>query len=426
MIIQNALLEHFSADRQRLHPGAIETESIRINDQISIGWFPLLTFAVAVALLIGLQLLIRYTRLGRALRATSDDQRTAQLVGIDNRRLYAIAMAMSMGTAAIAGVFLGAYTSFDPSSGPARLIFGFEAVIIGGLGSLWGTLLGGMVLGIAQALGAEISIGWGEFMGHLVFLAILIVRPQGSSRDRGRRDDGRHDVRDRRGRAAHVDERRDGDRPLRCPRCAHHRSVVGERGRQRDLVELFTLLALAQMWNLLAGYAGLVSIGQQAFIGIGAYGLLLLGDRADVHPFAAVALAGLAAAAISIPVAALVFRLRGGYFAIGTWVIAEVFALLTLNGVISASTSGAATARRSCPQPGSSAPFVLTAPTGGRWASGPGRCWSSTPSCARASASRSRRSGTTRPPPAALASTSCARRCSSGRSLRSAAAWSAQ
>jgi branched-chain amino acid transport system permease protein len=103
-------------------------------------------------------------------------------------------------------------------------------------------------------------------------------------------------------------------------------------GRQRDLIELFTLLAMAQMWNLLAGYAGLVSIGQQAFIGVGGYGLYLLGDRADVHPFAAVALAGLAAAAISLPVAALVFRLRGGYFAIGTWVIAEVLALLTLNG----------------------------------------------------------------------------------------------
>ena len=88
-------------------------------------------------------------------------------------------MAMAMGTAAVAGVFLGAYTSFDPSSGPARLIFAFEAVIIGGLGSLWGTLLGGMVLGIAQAVGAEISVGWGELTGHLVFLAILLVRPRG-------------------------------------------------------------------------------------------------------------------------------------------------------------------------------------------------------------------------------------------------------
>jgi branched-chain amino acid transport system permease protein len=179
VIIQNALLEHFSADRQRLHPGAIETESIRISDQISIGWLPLITFAVAVLLLVALPIVIRYTRLGRSLRATSDDQRTAQLVGIDNRRLYAVAMAMALGTAAIAGVFLGAYTSFDPTSGPARLIFAFEAVIIGGLGSLWGTLAGGIILGVAQALGAQVSIGWGELTGHLVFLAILLVRPRG-------------------------------------------------------------------------------------------------------------------------------------------------------------------------------------------------------------------------------------------------------
>ena len=139
----------------------------------------MITFLVAVVLLVGLQLLIRYTRLGRSLRATSDDQRTAQLVGIDNRKLYAVAMAMALATAAIAGVFLGVYTSFEPSSGPVRLIFAFEAVIIGGLGSLWGTLAGGIVLGVAQAIGAEISIGWGELTGHLVFLAILLVRPRG-------------------------------------------------------------------------------------------------------------------------------------------------------------------------------------------------------------------------------------------------------
>ena len=179
VIIQNALLEQFSADQQRLHVGPIETESIRITSEISIGWFSLIMFLVAVALLVGLQLLIRRTRLGRSLRATSDDQRTAQLVGIDNRSLYAVAMAMSLATAAIAGVFLGVYTNFDPSSGPARLIFGFEAVIIGGLGSLWGTLAGGIVLGVSQAIGAEISIGWGDLAGHLVFLAILLVRPRG-------------------------------------------------------------------------------------------------------------------------------------------------------------------------------------------------------------------------------------------------------
>lgn len=106
----------------------------------------------------------------------------------------------------------------------------------------------------------------------------------------------------------------------------------GSESLMRDFVEFFTLLALAQMWNLLAGYAGLVSIGQQAFIGIGAYSLYMVGDNGGVHPFAAVALAGLIAAAISIPTAAVAFRLRGGYFAIGTWVIAEVFRLLTLNG----------------------------------------------------------------------------------------------
>jgi len=101
--------------------------------------------------------------------------------------------------------------------------------------------------------------------------------------------------------------------------------------RQRDMVEFFTLLAMAQMWNLLAGYAGLVSIGQQAFIGIGGYSLYMLGDKGGVHPFGAALLSGLVAAAISIPAAALAFRLRGGYFAIGTWVIAEVLMLLTLN-----------------------------------------------------------------------------------------------
>jgi branched-chain amino acid transport system permease protein len=102
-------------------------------------------------------------------------------------------------------------------------------------------------------------------------------------------------------------------------------------GQARNLVEFFSLLALAQMWNLLAGYAGLVSIGQQAFVGIGAYALYALGDKGGIHPFLAVALAGLVAAAISVPTAGAAFRLRGGYFAIGTWVIAEVFHLLTVN-----------------------------------------------------------------------------------------------
>jgi branched-chain amino acid transport system permease protein len=179
VIIQNALLKEFSADTRGLDAGTIETQSIRISDDIAIGWFPLITLIAAIVLLVGLQVVIRYTGLGRSLRATSDDQRAAQLVGIDNRRLYATAMAIALATVAIAGIFLGARTIFSPSSGPVRLIFAFEAVIIGGLGSLWGTLVGGMVLGIAQSVGSQISPGWGVLSGHLVFLIVLLLRPTG-------------------------------------------------------------------------------------------------------------------------------------------------------------------------------------------------------------------------------------------------------
>jgi branched-chain amino acid transport system permease protein len=179
VVIQNALQEQFGADQHRLHLGAIETDSIRVTSQISIGWFEVMTFLAAVALLVGLQLLIRYTQLGRSLRATSDDRRTAQLMGIDNRKLFGVAMAISLATVAIAGVFLGVYTNFVPSSGPSRLLFAFEAVIIGGLGSLWGTLAGGIVLGVAQGVGSQASVGWGALTGHLVFLVVLILRPSG-------------------------------------------------------------------------------------------------------------------------------------------------------------------------------------------------------------------------------------------------------
>jgi len=132
-----------------------------------------------VLVLLALHLLLTRTQLGRALRATSDDQRTALLIGIDNRRIYSLAMGISLATVAIAGVFLAIRTTFSPSIGSARLIFGFEAVIIGGLGSLWGTLAGGIVLGVAQAVGAQIDAGWGVLTGHLVFLAVLALRPNG-------------------------------------------------------------------------------------------------------------------------------------------------------------------------------------------------------------------------------------------------------
>ena len=179
IVIQNGLLEAFSADSRRLNPGGIETASLQLGGGLAVGWFPLLTFAVAVLLLASLQLVIRRTSLGRAFRAASDDGPTAALMGVDTGRLHALAMALSLAIVAIAGIFLGIRTTFTFSSGPDRLLFAFEAVIIGGLGSLWGTLLGGMILGIAQTTGARLSPGWGVLAGHLVFLAVLLLRPAG-------------------------------------------------------------------------------------------------------------------------------------------------------------------------------------------------------------------------------------------------------
>ena len=179
IIIQNGLLEFFTADSRRLQAGAIEIQAFEITQGIWIGVLPLVQFAVAVAVVAALQLLFYRTALGRAFRATSDDQAVAQLMGLDTRHVFAAAMALSLAVIAIAGVFLAIRANFDPSIGPARLIFGFEAVIIGGLGSMWGTLVGGIILGVTQAIGAQIDPGWQLLAGHIVFLAILAARPQG-------------------------------------------------------------------------------------------------------------------------------------------------------------------------------------------------------------------------------------------------------
>jgi len=179
IIIQNALLEFATADSRRLQAGAIEIESVPLGAHVAIGVLPLIQFAVAVGVVAALQYLLYRTPIGRAFRATSDDPNVAQLMGLDNRHVFALAMGLSLAVVAVAGVLLAVRTNFDPSIGPARLIFGFEAVIIGGLGSLWGTLVGGVVLGVAQAIGAQIDPGWQLLAGHLVFLGILAARPQG-------------------------------------------------------------------------------------------------------------------------------------------------------------------------------------------------------------------------------------------------------
>ena len=160
VILQNVLLEVFTADNQKMNAGAVETMSIAIADKLNIGVMPLIVFAVALAVIAVLQWIFYRTALGRAFRATSNDQAIAQLMGLNDKHIFGLAMALAMVVVAIAGVFLGIRTSFHPAGGPGMLIFGFESVIIGGLGNLWGTLIGGIILGVSQDIGAQLTPGW--------------------------------------------------------------------------------------------------------------------------------------------------------------------------------------------------------------------------------------------------------------------------
>jgi branched-chain amino acid transport system permease protein len=179
IIVQNGLLETFSADSQRLKAGAIEVASVELVPGLAVGVIQLVTLASAVGVILGLNLLFYRTELGRAFRATSDDPEIAQLMGIDNRHIFAMATAVAMAVIAVSALYLGMRANFDPTIGPARLIYAFEAVIIGGLGSFWGTLAGGIIIGVAQTVGAAINPEWQILAGHLAFLAVLVLRPRG-------------------------------------------------------------------------------------------------------------------------------------------------------------------------------------------------------------------------------------------------------
>ncbi len=180
IIIQNTLLLRFSADSQGLDAGTIENASIHISNRLAIGWYPLLVFVLAVVMIALLQVFLNRTKLGRAFRATSDDREAAELMGINNRHIYSLAMGFALAIVAVAGIALGIRTTFDATAGPSNLIFAFEAVIMGGMGSMWGTLLGGIMLGLAQTLGAQaFGVGWGIMCGHAAFLIVLALRPSG-------------------------------------------------------------------------------------------------------------------------------------------------------------------------------------------------------------------------------------------------------
>lgn len=179
IVVQNALLETFSADPRSLDSDGFNLRSVPLGDGLAVGLLPLLIFAVALACTAALQWLFGHTAIGRAFRAVSDDREIAEAMGLDARKVYALATGLAFVVIAIAGTFQGMRTTVSPADGPMLLLFAFEAVIIGGMGSFWGTFVGAMVLGLAQQIGFRIDPGWGIWVGHLTFLAILVVRPQG-------------------------------------------------------------------------------------------------------------------------------------------------------------------------------------------------------------------------------------------------------
>lgn len=178
IIIQNMLLEVYSADPRSLDTGELAIASLSFGG-LTAGTLPLLIFSTAVVATVALQALFSFTSLGRSFRAVSDDREAAQLMGIRPAIVYAQATGIAFVLIALAGALQAMRTTVAPSDGPLLLLFAFEAVIIGGMGSFWGTLLGAMLLGLTQQIGFRFDPGWGIWFGHLMFLAVLLVRPQG-------------------------------------------------------------------------------------------------------------------------------------------------------------------------------------------------------------------------------------------------------
>jgi branched-chain amino acid transport system permease protein len=181
VVIESGLLQFIIADSHSLGVGeSIVTGSFSIGSEIQLSYLLLLIFVVAVVVLLGLQYFLSMSRYGRMIRAVADDQEAAQLSGVDYRHVFGIAAAIAFGTVALAGIAYGMYSQFSPTTGTDTiLLFAFAAVVIGGLGSLWGTLLGGIVLGVAQQIGAQIDQSNQFLAGYLVFLLVLALRPQG-------------------------------------------------------------------------------------------------------------------------------------------------------------------------------------------------------------------------------------------------------
>lgn len=179
IIVQNGLQGTYGADTRKVLAGPIEYATIHVGGNVNIGVLPLVIFVAAIVLVFLLDRLLYRTSIGARIRAVSDDVAAADLIGLPSPHIFAIAMGIVGVTVAVSAGFMSIWTNFDPTSGPSRLLIAFEAVVLGGLGSLWGTLLGGIILGVAQTVGGQFDAAWQVLSGHVVFLIIFVLRPQG-------------------------------------------------------------------------------------------------------------------------------------------------------------------------------------------------------------------------------------------------------
>jgi branched-chain amino acid transport system permease protein len=179
VVIENLLLEIYSANGQTVNIGALGYESWHPGSIFYISYVSLGVLGTAVFVLLILQMFLSRTNTGRLIRAVADDREAAQMSGANYRHIFGIAAAIAFATVALAGIAYGMMTQFAPTSGGVNLLFAFEAVVIGGIGSLWGTLIGGIALGIAQQFGAHFNVEYQILAGNVLFLIVLAIRPQG-------------------------------------------------------------------------------------------------------------------------------------------------------------------------------------------------------------------------------------------------------
>jgi len=179
VVIENLLLEIYTANAQSINIGSLIAKSWQVNNTIYVSYLSLTVLIVSVVVLAALQLFLSKTSTGRQIRAVSDDREAAQLCGTNYRHIFGVASSLAFATVALAGIAFGMYTSLSPTAGGVNLLFAFETVVIGGIGSLWGTLIGGILLGIAQQFAAHFNEQYTVLAGNVLFLLVLAIRPQG-------------------------------------------------------------------------------------------------------------------------------------------------------------------------------------------------------------------------------------------------------